>query len=124
MRRRGDMKKSDQKRIMEEFLILKKQRNEIKLTKDNIDAMINNIGTETQEYSQIRVMLEDLQKHRFKLEKGDYIAICDIKNNGENIYVDMDVGNIFQTLAPVYKHSSMYFKYPEFKQIWNSSVEL
>ena len=115
------MTKEQQKKLMQEFL--KKQQKEVKLTKDNFNVIVSGDGS-LQGYKQIRVILKDLQKHRFKLEKGDYIAICNIKNNGENIYVDMDVGNILQPLAPVYKHSSMHIQFSYFESIWNNSVEL
>ena len=117
------MKKSDQKRILKEFR--EKQQKEVKLTKINLNEFLNNIkDTGTKSYKQIRVMLIALKKNKFKLEKGDYIAICSIKKIGEKIYLDMDVGNILQPLAPVHKHSKMCFKYPEFERIWNHSVEL
>ena len=115
------MTKEQQKKLMQEFL--KKQQKEVKLTKDNFNVIVSGDGS-LQGYKQIRVILKDLQKHRFKLEKGDYIAICNIKNNCENIYVDMDVGNILQPLAPVYKHSSMHIQFSYFESIWNNSVEL
>ena len=117
------MKKSDQKRILKEFR--EKQQKEVKLTKINLNEFLNNIkDTGTKSYKQIRVMLTELKKNKFELEKGDYIAVCNIKNNGENIYVDMDVGNILQPLAPVYKHSSMHIQFSYFESIWNNSVEL
>ena len=117
------MKKSDQKRILKEFR--EKQQKEVKLTKINLNEFLNNIkNTGTKSYKQIRVMLVDFEKNRFELEKGDYIGICKIQKNDENIYLDIDVGNILQPLAPVHKHLTMCFKYSEFEQIWNHSVEL
>ena len=115
------MTKEQQKKLMQEFL--KKQQKEVKLTKDNFNVIVSGDGS-LQGYKQIRVILKDLQKHRFKLERGDYIAICNIKKIGEKIYLETDVGNILQPLAPVYKHSSMHFQFSDFQKIWNNSVEM
>jgi len=123
MRREEGMKKSDQDRILKEFE--EKKKKEVKLTKINLDEFLNNIkDTGTKSYKQIRVMLIELKKNKFELEKGDYIAICNIKKIGEKIYLETDVGNILQPLAPVYKHSKMCFNFLDFQKIWNHSVEL
>ena len=117
------MKKSQQDRILREFI--EKKKKEVKLTKINLNEFFNNIkDTGTKSYKQIRVMLIALKKNKFKLEKGDYIAICNIKKIGEKIYLETDVGNILQPLAPVYKHSKMCFNFLDFQKIWNHSVEL
>ena len=117
------MKKSQQERILREFR--EKKKKEVKLTKINLNEFLNNIkDTGTKSYKQIRVMLVNFKKNKFELERGDYIAVCNIKKIGEKIYLETDVGNILQPLAPVHKHLTMCFKYSEFEQIWNNSVEM
>jgi len=117
------MQKSDQKRILKEFK--EKQKKEVKLTKINLNQFLNNIkDTGTKSYKQIRVMLISFKKNKFELEKGDYIGICKIQKNGEKIYLDADIGNILQPLAPVHKHSTMCCNFSDFQKIWNHSVKM
>jgi len=117
------MTKEQQKKLMQEFLT--KQKKEVKLTKKHLEKIINNAATKSlQEYKKIRVMLQDFSKHNFNLEKGDYIAVCEIKNDKNRIFLDADIGNILEPLAPVYKHSKICFQFLDFQKIWNNSVEL
>jgi len=117
------MQEVDKNIILQEFI--KKQSEEEKLTELNrkkIVDSVQNADVNAWEYKQIRVILTDLKRPKFKM--GDFIGICEVKNSQNKIYLDADVGNVTLPLATVFKHTKRHFCISDFEEIWNNSVEI